>query len=399
MTHAIDTTNKPRLGVQCTCGAKFAVPKAIQAHIERENAVETPDQYKTTEAEVKAGGSATEPDKVDKSEPVASATEGVAPETKEVPVAEPTAKNIVVPEGTGVKIEASPIEEVTEVAVPKPQPGQGVKAYLNNKSVQGYLADLLKERKSRFVTSLTAAMNASPKLAECSPETVLKAAIMAASLDLPINSTLGFAYLIPYKDRKRGMEAQMQIGYKGFIQLAQRSGQYKTIAAVPVYEGQLIDEDPLLGNTYDWKAKKSSQIIGYVSIFKLLNGFEKQLYMPADLVESHAKRYSQSYRSHLEKGYSSMWSDDFDAMAIKTVLKLLISKFGPMSIDMQKAMFADQSVIEGETVDYPDNQPEYVDKIQSATSRDELSAIMQTLTVDERKDTTLLIQAKLGEVK
>src|SRR3990172_142226 len=131
-------------------------------------------------------------------------------------------------------------------------------------------------------------------------------AMMAAALDLPINPNLGFAYIIPYGD-----QAQFQMGYKGFIQLALRSGQFKTIASCPVYEGQLISENPLTGFVFDFTKKTSETIIGYAAYFKLLNGFEKTEYWTKDKVEKHAKRFSQSFK----KGEGT-WVSDFDSMAM-----------------------------------------------------------------------------------
>ena len=141
------------------------------------------------------------------------------------------------------------------------------------------------------------------------------------------------------------------MGYKGFIQLALRTGQYKHLAATAVFEGQLINENPLTGNTYDFSIKKSDKIIGYASLFSLTTGFVKDLYMPIEDVEKHAKRYSQSYRDSKGK-----WVDDFDSMARKTLIKLLLSRYGILSTELQKAIEADQSVIDGDSYIYPDNK-------------------------------------------
>ena len=222
-----------------------------------------------------------------------------------------------------------------------------VQSYVQNVNVISRVENLLKDRTPQFITSLLSLVNSNEQLSRCNPQSVLNAAMTAASLNLPINSNLGFAYVIPYKDK-----AQFQMGYKGFIQLAQRSGQYKTIAATEVYEGQLVDENPLYGNTYDWSAKKSNKVIGYVALFVLLNGFEKTLYMTKDEMEKHAKEYSQSYKNN--KGF---WMEDFNAMAKKTVIKLLLSKFGQLSTEMQKAIKYDQAVINDsiDDIDYVDN--------------------------------------------
>lgn len=232
-----------------------------------------------------------------------------------------------------------------------------VKQYLASPAVKARIDELLKDRASNFTTSLTAIVGQDAKLAACTPQTLFMAALTAAALDLPINKNLGFAHIVPYDNKRAGVtEAQFQMGWRGYVQLAQRSGQYKTIAATAVYNGQLVSEDPLLGNTYDWKAKQSDDVVGYVAMFKLVNGFEKELYMTLDEVTAHAERYSKAYSYDKQKGYSSSpWSTNFDAMALKTVIKLLISKWGPMSVDMQKAVELDSSVVK------EDGRPEYID--------------------------------------
>lgn len=243
-----------------------------------------------------------------------------------------------------------------------------IKGYLDNPSVKARINDLLNERAGQFVTSLLSLVSNDALLAEAEPGSLFNAALTAASLDLPINKNLGFAHIIGYRNNKKFVrdsegnfvkgedgrniaivEAQFQIGYKGFIQLAQRTGQYKTINATAVYEGQLISEDPLSGNQYDWTAKKSDKIIGYVSRFILTTGFESDLYMSLDDITAHAKRYSQAYKS----GYGP-WKDNFDAMALKTVIKLNISKYGPQSTELQRAITFDQAVVKDDNPDYVD---------------------------------------------
>lgn len=197
--------------------------------------------------------------------------------------------------------------------------------------------------------------------------TVFNAACMAATLQLPLQNGLGFAYIVPYKNNKTGKyDAQFQLGYKGLIQLAQRSGQFKRLVAVPVYEKQLITEDPINGFEFDWKQKPEvgELPIGYYAYFRLLNDFTAELYMTQQEVNEHAKRYSQTYRTYLqkkEKGQwaSSVWADNFEAMALKTVMKLLLSKQAPLSVEMQQAVLADQAVVkdvEKAEYSYPDNE-------------------------------------------
>ena len=219
---------------------------------------------------------------------------------------------------------------------------------MQRESVTKKFAEMLGKRAPQFITSVLQVVNSNNLLKNADPVTVYTAAATAASLDLPINNSLGFAYIVPYKG-----QAQFQLGWKGFVQLAQRSGLYRTISVTEVYEGQLIDEDPLQGFKFDWKAKQSDKVVGYAAYFELLSGFQKTLYMSVEQAQSHAGKYSQSYK----KGYG-VWKEDFDAMAKKTVLKLLLSKFGPLSVEMQTAVISDQSV-QSDEISYPDNEITY----------------------------------------
>lgn len=236
-----------------------------------------------------------------------------------------------------------------------------VQQYIRNESTQKRIADLIGTRTPQLTTSLVTALNSNEALANCSPQSVLNAALTAASMDLPINPNLGFAYIIPY-----GNVAQFQIGYKGIIQLAQRSGFYKTINASDVREGEIKGRDRLTGEIeFEWvedaEERNKLNVIGFIGYFELMNGFRKTLYMSVPEIEAHAYEYSKSYAYDKNKGKTmSNWSTNFNSMAIKTVLKLLISKYGPQNTMMQEAMVKDQAVIEGEEVVYPDNdKPEF----------------------------------------
>ncbi len=220
--------------------------------------------------------------------------------------------------------------------------------------------EILGKKSAGFITSVLAIISQSEMLKDSDPNSVYLAAMTAATLDLPINQNLGFAYILPYKG-KDGTKAQFQIWYKGLIQLAQRSGQFKTISACPVHEWQILEENPLTWFIFDFKNKKSDKVIGYASYFSLINGFEKTMYMTVEELQKHWSKFSQSF-----KKWYWLWKDDFDSMAIKTVLKLLLSKFAPLSIEMQKAVVADQAIIEDENldiVDYIDNDQEAINAI------------------------------------
>ena len=249
------------------------------------------------------------------------------------------------------------------------RPTAGISQFLEREGVKTKFAELLGKRSTGFITSLLSLVNNSEYLAKATPETIYTAAMMAATLDLPINANLGFAYIIPYGD-----QAQFQMGYKGFIQLALRSGQFKNISAAPIYKGQITEEDPLKGFVFDWSKKESDEIVGYAAFFSLLNGFEKTFYMSSEKITEHGKKFSKNYNNS-----SSLWKKDFESMAMKTVLKLLLSKYAPMSIEMQRAVIADQSVINDvETMDV-----EYVD---AGKSTEEINIEDLQLLYDIKKE-------------
>ena len=234
-----------------------------------------------------------------------------------------------------------------------------LEAWIGSANVKKKFNDVLDKGSGAFVTALLSLVKATPQLQQCDPKTILSAAMTAATMKLPINPNLGFAYIVPYKT-----EASFQIGYKGIIQLAMRTGQYKTINASVVREGEIEDIDFITGEIIRGK-RISDQVIGYIAYFKLVNGFEKTLYMTKEDMEAHATQFSQAYGADKRYGKSrSVWTTNFDAMALKTVLKQLISKYGIMSIDMQggdnmaKAIESDGAVIgEDGTPAYVDTQP------------------------------------------
>ena len=232
-------------------------------------------------------------------------------------------------------------------------------SFITNPRTQDYLATVLADKKASFVNNITALVSNNATLQACVPETLMFASLKATALDLPLDQNLGFAYVLPYKDTKAGKTfAQFQMGYKGFVQLALRSGQFKTLNATDVREGELVDENFVTGELTFRKAenREALPVIGYVAYFKLLNGFEKYLYMSVAEMKAHALRFSQT----LKRGYG-LWADAdmFGSMARKTVLKLLLSKYAPLSVEMQSAINADQAVLKNEeTYDYVDNNPD-----------------------------------------
>lgn len=253
----------------------------------------------------------------------------------------------------------APVKAENQIAEHDPK---SIKAYVSDAKIRQKFEEVLGKKTQGFLASVMQVAN-QPQLKNAVPATVINAAMMAATLDLPINNNLGFAYIVPYKRKFKDAtgrwtesnEAQFQMGYKGFIQLAQRSGQFSRIAATPVYQGQLVSANPLLGYEFDWTIPNQGEAIGYVAFFKLLNGFTAELYMSKDDVLKHAGKYSQSFK------YGGVWKDNFEAMALKTVTKLLLSKQAPLSIEMQTAQLADQSIVRDvETSDF-----DYIDHNES----------------------------------
>lgn len=241
------------------------------------------------------------------------------------------------------------------------QAGNTLRGLLERVDVKGRFQEMLGARAPGFISSIISAANASQILAAADPMTVVSAAVMAATLDLPINPQLGFAHIVPFLDKKSGTtKAQFMLGWKGFVQLAMRTGQYKTMNASPVYEGELKREDRVTGEIeLDYAAKKSDTVVGYAAYFRLVNGFEKYWFMSVEEIEKHGRRYSKSYDT-------GQWKKNFEAMALKTVLKLLLSKFGILSIDMQKALASDQGVIK-EVGDRSDEAMPVVDFVDTTT--------------------------------
>ena len=238
-----------------------------------------------------------------------------------------------------------------------------VKSLMANPKLQKRFDDMLGKKAAGFIGSLINISTLSG-LAGVEPMSIISSAAVAATLDLPIDPNLGFAYIVPYNRKENGAyvkKAQFQIGYKGFIQLAMRSGQYKTINATEIYKGEIKKVNRLTGEIeLDESGDVDEEIIvGYIAYFRLLNGFEKALYMTTQQLEKHAKKYSQTYKN--SKDYivkQSKWTTDFGSMATKTVLKLLLSKYGMLSIEMQTALKTDQGVIkdlDGQEVEYDDN--------------------------------------------
>lgn len=212
---------------------------------------------------------------------------------------------------------------------------------MKNERVQAYLDQVLQEKKKSFVLTLSSLVNNNAALQVCEPLSIVYAAMKATTLDLPIEPSLGFAAIIPFNDKKAGKTlAQFQIMTEGWKELARRTNQIKHIANEPVYEGELTKANRFTDEyEFDETQRKSDKIIGYMAYIELCNGFKKYVYWDVAKVQKHAQQYSQTYRA----GYG-VWKDNFDAMALKTVLKYLIRKYAPKSIEMTQAINTDQTV-------------------------------------------------------
>lgn len=241
----------------------------------------------------------------------------------------------------------------------KRQQKTGLTAYLTNDAVKNQINNVIGGKNGdRFISSIVSAVQTNSALQECTNPSILSAALLGESLKLSPSPQLGQYYMVPFNNNKKGFkEAQFQLGYKGYIQLAIRSGQYKKLNVLAIKEGELVRFDPLneeieVNLIEDEEAIKEAPTVGYYAMFEYTNGFKKAMYWSKKKMEAHALKYSKGYKA--KKGYT-FWEKDFDAMAYKTMLRQLISKWGIMSIDMQSAMDADMAVIhEDGTKDYVD---------------------------------------------
>lgn len=221
------------------------------------------------------------------------------------------------------------------------KPVDVLKSIMASSSVQEQFKNALKDNSGPFVASIIDLYNGDDYLQKCNPTQVVMECLKAATLKLPINKSLGFAYIVPYNG-----VPQFQIGYKGLIQLAMRTGQYRIINADMVYEGEFRTMNKLTGEFDLTGEKKSDTIVGYFAHIEMLNGFSKTLYMTKDKVTAHAKKYSKSFSKD-----SSPWKKEFDAMAIKTVLRNLLGHYGFLSVDMISAFDSDNEDVADQVAD------------------------------------------------
>ncbi|MGF3113711.1 recombinase RecT [Facklamia sp. P9177] len=228
---------------------------------------------------------------------------------------------------------------------PPMQANNSVKGLLNSPAIQNKFKQVLKDKSAGFTSSLLTLVSNDSYLADSQPMSIITGAMQAAQLDLPLEKQFGFAYLVPFNTKENGTwvkKAQFVLGYRGYIQLAQRSGQYKAINVGSIYEGQLVSWNPLTEELdIDFDAKVSDTVIGYFGYFKLLNGFEKTVFWTKEQIEKHR---IENNKAKNKTQLSGVWASNYDAMAQKTVLRSLLSKWGILSIEMQKAVIADETI-------------------------------------------------------
>ena len=258
--------------------------------------------------------------------------------------------------------------------------------YLQNDAVKKQINQVVGGKNgTRFISSIVSAVQSTPALQECTSPSIVNAALLGEALNLSPSPQLGQFYMVPFDNRKKGCkEAQFQLGYKGYIQLAERSGYYKKLNVLAIKEGELIRYDPLdeeieVELIDDDVIREETPAMGYYAMFEYENGFRKTMYWSKKKMMAHAEKYSPAFSRNggaktlelLEQGkipekdlwkYSSFWFKDFDGMALKTMLRQLISKWGIMSIDLQKAIDKDMAVIQEDgSADYVENAAEELD--------------------------------------
>lgn len=287
-------------------------------------------------------------------------------------------------------------------------------AKVGNRLIENTLTD--PKRRNQFIANIVSAVSSNPKLGECDQASIVSAGLQAEVLHFPINNSFGYAYLIPFQEKKYNPQtrqrevvrtvAQFQIGYKGYIQLAIRSGQYKKINVVDVKDGEIGIYDPLTDTfTFNWETdynkRKQMKTIGYVGYFELSNGFEKYVYFTYEEMLDHANTYSQAfdaskYQDYIngktnkadEWKYSSFWYKDFDEMAKKTVLRQMLSKWGIMSVEMQEAYVKDQAAID------ESGRPDYID-VSAETKH---TTPQDVAHEQEQENSTVDVDLETGEV-
>jgi len=270
-----------------------------------------------------------------------------------------------------------------------------IASFLATDSVKENVKKIVGEKDAqRFISSLVSAVQTNPGLAECTNKSLLNAALLGQSLNLPQSPQLANFYFVPFKNSKAGTtEATFQLGWRGYIALAMRSGQYKKIHVTDIREGELKSYNPIEDEyeftpITDMAERLKKPVIGYYAYFVLVNGFKKTMYWSREQMDEHAKKYSQSYR----KGWdSSLWKSDFDKMAYKTMLRQLISKYGPMSVDMERAYVGDQSVVDD------NGNPAYIDNLPDEPEKG-VNPFTEGGVIDVEESEVINVESEAAEV-
>jgi recombination protein RecT len=236
----------------------------------------------------------------------------------------------------------------------------GLKSLLNTPTMQKKFEQVLSKKAPQFMASVLNLYNGDPNIQAAEPMSIVSSAMVAASLDLPIDKNLGYAWIVPFYDSKKGHKAaQFQLGYKGYIQLALRTGQYKGINVIPVHEGELVKWNRLTEEVeLNLEAATSDKVIGYCGYFKLINGFEKTVYWTRDEVEAHRIKHNKAKD---KKSLNNVWKSDYDAMAMKTVLRNMLGKWGILSVEMQTAVTEDEKEPEIRDITEESNESNIID--------------------------------------
>lgn len=293
----------------------------------------------------------------------------------------------------------------------------GLTAYLTQDAVKRQINSVVGGKNgTRFISSIVSAVQTTPALQECTNQSILSAALLGEALNLSPSPQLGQFYMVPFDNRKKGVkEAQFQLGYKGYVQLAERSGYYKKLNVLAIKEGELIRYDPLNEEIQvelieDDVVREETPSMGYYAMFEYENGFRKTIYWSKKKMATHAEKYSKAFSKNggmkslelLEQGkipekdmykYSSFWFTDFDGMAMKTMLRQLISKWGIMSIDLQTAVEKDMAVIhENGSAEYVESEQEE-ENIVADQKLNEASEESHKSELFQAADTAMLSQA------
>lgn len=258
--------------------------------------------------------------------------------------------------------------------------------FIGREGAQKLINTALGSNAHKFTTSIISTVANNPELQKCEFQTILSGALLGESLKLSASPQLGQFYLVPFKDTKNNrVVATFVLGYKGYIQLAIRSGMYKKLVVIAVKEGELISYNPIeeeaIINILNDTEREKAKTVGYYAMFEYINGFRKPLYWSKEKMEAHAQKYSKAYKTDITKGWNmSFWSKDFDAMAFKTMLRQLISKWGVMSVEFQRAYEADTAIIE------ENKEPQYIDTIEAEPIQDQSEDKLEKVETQETKE-------------